>query len=87
MDVIKPLEWYENKNTQNTARDTIINEIFPPGISHSARNFHHQIPEYRITPLKSLPHLALMQNLGGIWVKDESQRLNLNSFKVLGGSF
>ncbi|MGD9899635.1 MAG: diaminopropionate ammonia-lyase, partial [Calditrichaceae bacterium] len=50
-------------------------------------NFHHQIPEYRITPLKSLPHLALMQNLGGIWVKDESQRLNLNSIKVLGGSF
>ncbi len=87
MDVIKPLEWYKNKNTQNTARDTIINEIFPPGISQSARNFHHQIPEYRITPLKSLPHLALMQSLGGIWVKDESLRLNLNSFKVLGGSF
>ncbi len=28
-----------------------------------------------------------MLGLGGIWVKDESSRLSLNSFKVLGGSY
>lgn len=28
-----------------------------------------------------------MLGLGGIWVKDEAQRLELNSFKVLGGSY
>jgi diaminopropionate ammonia-lyase len=28
-----------------------------------------------------------MLGVGGIWVKDESMRLDLNSFKVLGGSF
>ena len=34
-----------------------------------------------------LPQLAQMFGVGGIWVKDESERLQLNSFKVLGGSY
>ncbi len=40
-----------------------------------------------MTPLKGLARLADMLGLGGIWVKDEAQRLDLGSFKVLGGSF
>lgn len=40
-----------------------------------------------MSPLKSLTHLAEMLGVGGIWVKDESQRMSLRSFKVLGGSF
>jgi diaminopropionate ammonia-lyase len=40
-----------------------------------------------MSPLKSLPNLAAMIGVGGIWVKDESARLDLRSFKVLGGSF
>jgi diaminopropionate ammonia-lyase len=40
-----------------------------------------------MSPLKGLPNLALRLGLGGIWVKDESARLNLGSFKVLGGSY
>jgi diaminopropionate ammonia-lyase len=35
----------------------------------------------------SLPNLASVFGVGGIWVKDEASRLELNSFKVLGGSF
>lgn len=38
-------------------------------------------------PLRSLPNLAQKFGIGGIWVKDEAARLELNSFKVLGGSF
>ena len=52
-----------------------------------ARTFHRQIPLYRQTPLVALPHLAHMLGVDGIYVKDESQRLELNSFKVMGGSF
>jgi diaminopropionate ammonia-lyase len=40
-----------------------------------------------MSPLKGLSRLAAMLGVGGIWVKDESVRLTLNSFKVLGGSF
>ncbi len=56
-------------------------------IGHEARNFHMQIPGYKISPLKNLNNLARMFGVGGIWIKDEAERLALNSFKVLGGSF
>ncbi len=40
-----------------------------------------------MSPLKSLPRLAKRIGVGGIWVKDESARLSLNSFKVMGGAY
>ena len=62
-------------------------KMFPIEVSRTARRFHRQIPGYRMSPLVSLPNLATMFKVGGIWVKDEASRLELNSFKVLGGSF
>lgn len=66
---------------------TKAEELFNIGCARAARAFHRQIPGYRMTPLRSLPNLAHMLGLGGIYVKDEAQRLELNSFKVMGGSF
>jgi diaminopropionate ammonia-lyase len=65
----------------------VAESMFPVEISRIARRFHRQIPGYKMSPLVSLPNLATMFNVGGIWVKDEASRLELNSFKVLGGSF
>ena len=62
-------------------------EMFPVDVARIARKFHRQIPGYQISPLRSLPNLAQKFGIGGIWVKDEAARLELNSFKVLGGSF
>ncbi len=62
-------------------------ELFPIEIARTARRFHRQIPGYQMSPLMALPNLATMLKVGGIWVKDEASRLELNSFKVLGGSF
>lgn len=62
-------------------------ELFNPDIARKARKFHRQIPDYHMSPLLSLPNLAQVFKVGGIWVKDEAKRLELNSFKVLGGSF
>ncbi|MGM0432408.1 MAG: diaminopropionate ammonia-lyase [Spirochaetota bacterium] len=62
-------------------------KMFPIEKTHMCRKFHRQIPGYRMSPLRALPNLAQMFGVGGIWVKDEAQRLELNSFKVLGGSF
>ena len=66
---------------------SVAQQLFPVAIARTARAFHRQIPGYNQTRLVSLSNLAHMLGLGGIYVKDESQRLTLNSFKVLGGSF
>ncbi|MDD3164185.1 MAG: diaminopropionate ammonia-lyase [Sphaerochaetaceae bacterium] len=61
--------------------------MFSMPTARLANRFHRQIPGYRMTALESLPNLASMLGVGGIWVKDEAQRLELNSFKVMGGAF
>ncbi|NLF77406.1 MAG: diaminopropionate ammonia-lyase [Chloroflexi bacterium] len=82
-----PVKWIENQHARTVTTSPAVADVFPAGISRLARSFHRQIPGYRISPLKSLANLAHMLGVGGIWVKDESVRLTLNSFKVLGGSF
>ncbi len=82
-----PVHWIANPRAAAFTSSAALDSVIPPGISQAARSFHRQIPGYRMSPLKSLSNLAQMLNLGGIWVKDESVRLTLNSFKVLGGSF
>ena len=83
----KPIEWVTNPRARTIASSGAVNTIFPPGVFEEARRFHRQIPGYRPSPLRNLAGLAAMLEVGGIWVKDESVRLDLNSFKVLGGSF
>jgi diaminopropionate ammonia-lyase len=83
----KPVEWLENKSVLKGQVSPHVRQMFPKGITKIARDFHQQVPGYKMSPLKNLPRLASMLGLGGIWVKDESNRLRLGSFKVLGGSF
>ncbi len=83
----KPIEWVANGRARTIATSDAVTSVFPAGVFEQARRFHRQIPGYRPSPLRALPGLASMLSVGGIWVKDESQRLDLNSFKVLGGSF
>lgn len=52
-----------------------------------ARNFHKSFPQYSVTPLADLKHMASYLGLDAVYVKDESYRFGLNAFKVLGGSF
>lgn len=82
-----PLEWIENRRTSQAETCRALERLLPPGITGIARQLHRQLDGYHMSPLKSLSGLAALLGVGGIWVKDESQRLSLNSFKVLGGSF
>jgi len=79
------IAWVQNKLKGTDYAS--LKEYFPLETIHEARSFHMQIPGYRMSPLKNLNNLARMFGVGGIWIKDEAQRLELNSFKVLGGSF
>ncbi|MBN2114534.1 MAG: diaminopropionate ammonia-lyase [Acidimicrobiia bacterium] len=83
----KPIDWVANQRAAAIDFSAALAELFPPGTFNQARSFHCSLPAYRPSPLKNLARLAAMIGVGGIWVKDESARLSLNSFKVLGGSF
>ena len=85
--VEKPLEWELNRRAAGPVPAASLDRIMPAGVAKEARRFHRQIPGFRSSPLKGLDRLAAMLGLGGIWVKDEAVRLDLGSFKVLGGSF
>ncbi len=73
----------------------------PPWFTHSgARNwtctpapttevtaFHAGLPGYAPTPLTEVPALAAQLDVGRVFVKDESARMGLPAFKVLGASW
>lgn len=58
-----------------------------PRISSAARSFHASLPNYALTPLLRVPALAERLDVAQCWVKDESHRMGLPAFKVLGASW
>ena len=58
-----------------------------PAMCASPRAFHASMAGYRSTPLRDAPHAARRLGVGEVLVKDESERLGLPSFKVLGASW
>jgi diaminopropionate ammonia-lyase len=58
-----------------------------PRPSTDAMAFHAGLPGYRPSALRRLPALASELGLGGVALKDESNRLGLPAFKVLGASW
>jgi diaminopropionate ammonia-lyase len=85
--VNQPIQWTKNKFKKTLTLDSRLEELLPAELPRQIRGFHRQLPGYRMSPLKGLSNLAMKLGLGGIWVKDESARLDLQSFKVLGGSY
>src|SRR5215217_2061228 len=53
----------------------------------SPLRFHRRLPGYKETPLVDAPGLADALGVGKVLVKDESSRLGLPAFKVLGASW
>lgn len=45
------------------------------------------MPVYQVSPLLEVAQLAAEMRVGAVWVKDESDRMNLAAFKVLGASW
>ena len=52
-----------------------------------AAAFHASLPGYRPTPVRTLPGVAAELGLDTVAVKDESDRLGLPAFKVLGAAW
>ena len=51
------------------------------------RAFHRRLPGYAVTPLVDAPTLAARLGVARVLVKNESQRLELPSYKILGASW
>jgi diaminopropionate ammonia-lyase len=78
--------------TELTARDRILvahpdPTPFPVDEVPRPRDLHRTLPGYEVTPLHRLDRLAAELGVGELWVKDESLRLDLPSFKILGGAW
>ncbi|KAH7091026.1 tryptophan synthase beta subunit-like PLP-dependent enzyme [Paraphoma chrysanthemicola] len=58
-----------------------------PASNPDVESFHRGLPDYAITPLVSLPEVAKELGLGHVLLKDESNRLGLPAFKILGASW
>lgn len=58
-----------------------------PAAASAVLAFHQKLPHYEKTPLHSLPQVAKELQLGHVFVKDESNRFGLPSFKILGASW
>jgi diaminopropionate ammonia-lyase len=58
-----------------------------PAPSRDAAPFHASLPGYAPTPVRELPAVAAELRVGAVLVKDESDRLGLPAFKVLGASW
>jgi diaminopropionate ammonia-lyase len=58
-----------------------------PPPSREAAGFHHALPGYRPTPVRELPDLARELGVEAVFLKDESSRLGLPAFKILGASW
>ena len=58
-----------------------------PGSSDRPIDFHRRLPGYRQTPLVEAPRLAEILGVAKVFVKDETSRFALPSFKILGASW
>ena len=60
-----------------------------PAGSHERRplDFHRRLPGYAPTPLLDAPALARRLGIGQLLIKNESSRLGLPAFKILGASW
>jgi diaminopropionate ammonia-lyase len=58
-----------------------------PSAPSGAHAFHRSLPGYAPTPLVPAPAIAAELGVGRVLVKDESSRLGLPAFKILGASW
>lgn len=74
--------------TNKLKKDTVRSySSFSMQEAEKALSFHKSMPSYQETPLISMKNLAAFLGVKDLWLKDESSRFNLNSFKILGSSY
>jgi diaminopropionate ammonia-lyase len=78
MTTVQPLTWVFRTGRRDWSA---------PAAEPGAIAFHRSLPGYRPTPLVEIPELAAALGVARVLVKDESVRLGLPAFKILGASW
>ncbi|MFD0899342.1 pyridoxal-phosphate dependent enzyme [Actinomadura sediminis] len=82
MTTMTRTSWYVRPRAAERDRPSV------PSVPHDAvAAFHRTLPGYAPTPLVELPPLAAELGVRRLFVKDESSRLGLPAFKMLGASW
>lgn len=79
--------WFSNPDARRWSVTGGATDGTAAGAHGSARDFHRTLPGYAPTRLVDLPPLAEELGVGRVLVKDESSRLGLPAFKILGASW
>lgn len=75
-------------NISSEPKENIVTETFAKTyMEEDSINFHRSFDQYGETPLYQLKNYAKEKGVKAIYIKDESYRFGLNSFKVLGSSY
>ena len=77
-DSAEATSWYSNPAARNWSCDAPAKEV---------ARFHQSLPNYSVTPLIELPTIAVELGVGRVFIKDESARMNLSAFKILGAAW
>lgn len=73
-----------NKNRKEKSNQITL---FDEESKNKVRAFHKTILNYKATPLHGMNSYADKVDVNKLWVKDESHRMGLKAFKVLGASY
>ena len=79
------IEYHLNTSVRSDCLSSI--DLTAPEDVIAVTEFHKSIPGYIPTPLIKLPELAKKLGASELLIKDESERFDLNAFKVLGASY
>lgn len=72
--------------TRSLINDAAETATFDNG-GDASHHYHARLPGYAASNLVPAPELAADLGLGAVWVKDESSRMGLPAFKILGASW
>ncbi|HMO58367.1 MAG TPA: diaminopropionate ammonia-lyase [Roseiflexaceae bacterium] len=65
----------------------VVHRTPAPLPDRAALAFHRRLPGYQATPLRQAPALAQHLGIGEIWIKEETCRMGLPAFKILGAAW
>lgn len=75
------------QGTSRVLRNPHVDRARVTAAGAAAPSFHPSMPDFAPTPLRSAPHTAARLGVRSVHLKDESHRLGMPSFKILGASW
>jgi diaminopropionate ammonia-lyase len=84
---VTPAAYAPGAEEQVLVRVRGADALAPGAPSEAPLPFHSSMPGYAPTPLRSAPGIAARLGVAEVLVKDESERFELPSFKILGASW